>query len=159
MTESTEIQVDVPNQGGAPPDIERDLLAAQEFEDKYKQGQSDLPGDADPNSSSSQPPETSEDEDSTLSAVRLRHAQAKAQNREQNLRLRKVLAYCAIGLVGVQLLTSNLYFAYFLAHNITSPDPKIMIAWLSASVIEVIGILLVIARSLFPVKSKPKDDA
>jgi len=76
----------------------------------------------------------------------------KAENRKQDMELRKRLATWAIAFVGMQLLVSNWFFYIFIDNNKVAPSSEVMIAWLSASVIEVIGILLVIARSLFPVK-------
>ena len=99
-------------------------------------------------------PNSERDEDG-LAATKLRQEELRLNNLQQNTQLRKVLAYAAVGMVALQLLTSNLFFAYFLAHNVDDPDARIMIAWLSASVVEVIGILLVVARSLFKGRKKP----
>lgn len=96
-----------------------------------------------------------EPDEEGLTSIKLRQEQIRLDNLQQNTRLRKILAYAAVGMVGLQLATSNLFFAYFLAHNVDDPDPRVMIAWLSSSVVEVIGILLVVARSLFKGRKKP----
>lgn len=99
-----------------------------------------------------------EDSKSALLAAKIRLQTIKATNREQDIGLRKNLARWSIGFVGLQLLASNIFFLIYLCANKTDMDPQVMIAWLGASVIEVIGILLVIARSLFPVKKQVGQD-
>lgn len=56
----------------------------------------------------------------------------------------------SIGFVCAQLLAANLFFGWYLWFNRVNPDGKIMIVWLTSSVIEVIGIVVIIATSLFP---------
>lgn len=68
----------------------------------------------------------------------------------QRLKLRRLIANWAIFFVIIQLACSNVFFALYLGKNEYTVAPPVMIAWLSACVIEVIGILIVIARSLFP---------
>lgn len=97
--------------------------------------------------------DTEQDTESALAAVKIRNQTLKTKNREQDIKLRKRLASWAIFFVGLQLIASNLFFGFYLWHNKSDPSQQVMTAWLAASVVEVIGILLVIARSLFPVKS------
>lgn len=103
--------------------------------------------------------ENEEDSDSALRAVELRLRNAHVANEEQDLNLRRMVARWSIGFVCAQLIASNGFFGWYLWFNNIAPDPKVMIAWLTSSVIEVIGIVAVIARSLFPgnaVRKKPK---
>lgn len=101
--------------------------------------------------------ENSEAEESTseaLEAVKLRTQNLKLDQRQQDMGLRKALAYWAVFFVCVQLLAANVFFGIYLGHNAVKPDTAVMIAWLTSTVVEVIGILWVIARSLFPFKDK-----
>ena len=72
----------------------------------------------------------------------------------QRLKLRRLIANWAIFFVILQLTCSNIFFWFYLGENHYDIHPQVMIAWLSACVIEVIGILIVIARSLFPRRDK-----
>lgn len=76
----------------------------------------------------------------------------------QRLKLRRLVANWAIFFVIVQLACSNVFFWLFLSKNNYSVEPQVMIAWLSACVVEVIGILVVIARSLFPKRDRGNSD-
>ncbi|MBP1161162.1 MULTISPECIES: hypothetical protein [unclassified Rhodococcus (in: high G+C Gram-positive bacteria)] len=111
------------------------------------------PAESDGGSESGEQSERDEDSNSALLAAELRIRTLKAKNREQDIKLRKRLALWSTIFVGAQLLMSNVFFGVYLFVNRENPDSQVMIAWLTASVVEVIGILLVIARSLFPVKN------
>ncbi|PPF47050.1 hypothetical protein C5B85_01885 [Pseudoclavibacter sp. AY1F1] len=125
---------------------------AQKIEDRRQLDDDEGP---DPDDTSS--PEEGSSE--ALAAVRLRVEKRKLKQRAQDMKLRKNLAYWAIGFVCAQLVFANLFFAIYLGHNAVRPNPAIMIAWLSGTVVEVIGILWVIARSLFPFKDKSRSKA
>lgn len=62
----------------------------------------------------------------------------------------------ALIFVGVQLAVANLFFGWYLWFNRADPDRAIMAAWLTSTVVEVIGILWVIARNLFPYRDRGK---
>lgn len=49
---------------------------------------------------------------------------------------------------------ANIFFGFYLWQIRAHMDSAVMIAWLSASVVEVVGILWVIARNLFPYRDK-----
>ncbi|MFF9562933.1 hypothetical protein ACF1AJ_06265 [Leifsonia sp. NPDC014704] len=98
--------------------------------------------------------EPEESSETALASVKLRQQEMKLKHQEQLLELRRTLAANATKIVIVQLLAANFFFAAYLAFNIVRPEPAIMVAWLSATVVEVIGILWVIARSLFPFRDK-----
>lgn len=74
----------------------------------------------------------------------------KARDRRQDIGLKRVLAYFAVGAVGVQLMVANWFFHTYLNRVDFVPSDAVMIAWLSSSVVEVIGIVAIIARNLFP---------
>lgn len=87
-------------------------------------------------------------EASTTAAVKLR-----AKN--QNIRLRRNIAYWSIAFVVLQLVASNVFFGYYLYQNVSNIEVPIMVSWLSSSVIEIIAILGIVASSLFPRRDKP----
>ncbi|MGU3654093.1 hypothetical protein [Mycolicibacterium sp. A43C] len=136
----------------------RRLNLARLFEEAKKSA----PADADSGATSTNgngTTENEEDSDSALRAVELRLRNAQVANEEQDLSLRRMVARWSIGFVCAQLVAANGFFGWYLWFNNIAPDPKVMIAWLTSSVIEVIGIVAVIARSLFPgnaVRRKPK---
>lgn len=78
----------------------------------------------------------------------------KLTKANQRLRLRRLVANWAILFVIIQLISSNVFFWYYMSENDFLINPNVVIAWLSACVVEVIGILVVIARSLFPRRDK-----
>lgn len=94
--------------------------------------------------------EKDEDSESALLAVKLRLRNAQVANEEQDLNLRRMVAKWSIGFVCAQLIAANVFFGWYLWYNRVDPDAKIMTVWLASTVIEVIGIVAVIARSLFP---------
>ncbi|GAA5037689.1 hypothetical protein ACFQRL_14185 [Microbacterium fluvii] len=89
-------------------------------------------------------PFSSEKDEVTKSAIKLR-------DMTQTSRLRKQLATFAILAVSAQLLVANLFFAFYLWQTKDDGfEPSVMIAWLSATVVEVVGIVVIVARNLFP---------
>lgn len=76
----------------------------------------------------------------------------KALKLEQNLQLRFLMAIFAIAAVSVQLVAASLLFWGYLGNAgwRTNVQPSIMIAFFSATVVEVIGIVIIIAKNLFP---------
>lgn len=92
--------------------------------------------------------------DDSMAAVRLRIAQSKAERKEQSNKLRKVIAYIALFFVGSQMLWCNVLVTVYVRCNIHTVDPYVIVAWMGASLVEVVGILWVIARSLFPFRDK-----
>lgn len=70
-------------------------------------------------------------------------------------KLRNKLGNVLLLMVGVQLLVSDAYLFVFMCANPHSTS--VMMAWLSASVIEVVGLVWVITRSIFPFKDGYRD--
>lgn len=129
------------------------LQRAEELEDEAKRARpAGRAGGEAPDGDSSESSDAEQDTRTALEAQKLRIQTLKAENRQQDIRLRKRLAYWAIAFVGAQLVASNIFFGVYIFSNRADASSQVMTAWLAASVIEVIGILLVIARSLFPVK-------
>lgn len=82
---------------------------------------------------------------------------AKNLKLEEKLSLRRLIAIFAIAAVSVQLVSASLLFWGYLANPTwrEGTPPEVMLAWLSATVVEVIGIVVIIARNLFPSGEKP----
>jgi hypothetical protein len=81
---------------------------------------------------------------------KLRRRNARADEADQTVRLQKLLSRFAIAAMGGQLfLADGAFIAYGFWNDWRIP-PETILGWLSATVIEVIGIVLVITRHLFP---------
>ena len=142
-------EVDLPDTGSVGTPLDRlyaQIMKAQALEDVFKSRQPE----GDPDNASVQEEST----DAALEATGLRLQTLKLAQREQDMRLRRKLSDYAIWIVIVQLAVANLFFGFYLWHNPIDPQPPIMIAWLSSTVVEVVGILWVIARNLFPYRDK-----
>jgi hypothetical protein len=86
----------------------------------------------------------SEKDELSKSAIKLR-------DMTQTSKLRKQLARFAIMAVSAQLLVANVFFGFYLWETRDLGfEPSVMIAWLSATVVEVVGIVVIVARNLFP---------
>lgn len=85
-----------------------------------------------------------------------RKATLKLRAREQDVGLKRLLAWVAIAAVILQLLVADLFLAYYVLHEDAAPSDTVLIAWLSASVVEVIGIVAIVARNLFPNPAKQR---
>ncbi|MFU0569648.1 hypothetical protein [Gardnerella vaginalis] len=100
------------------------------------------------------------DEHLSLQSVRLRIKAAKAQKKEDENNLRKTLAEKALLYIKWQLIATNVGFILCLIlfplvhYAITS---EVFMAWFTATIVEIIGILWVIARSLFPFHDSKRD--
>ena len=90
-------------------------------------------------------------------ANKSRKEKAKAQRAEDDNRLRKLMTGWAILFVGLQIVISDtLVIIYVITELRNGKDiaPQIIMAWLGTSLVEIIGILWVIARNLFPFHDK-----
>lgn len=104
-------------------------------------------------------PET-DDVDVSMAAVQLRIAQSKAERKEQENKLRVSVATRIVSFVAGQLVLTNMmiwiYFIVMLARNQTIPS-AVIISWLGSTIVEILGLLWVVARSLFPFRDKHRD--
>lgn len=71
-------------------------------------------------------------------------------------KLRNKLGKALLWMVGTQLAASDLFLGFFMWNNVHSDT--VMLAWLSSCVVEIIGIVLVITRSIFPKKNQYVDE-
>ncbi|KFI65717.1 hypothetical protein [Bifidobacterium cuniculi] len=98
--------------------------------------------------------------ESTDDINKQRRDTAKAQRAEDDNRLRKLMVHWAMRFVGAQLAVCDLVMIGYLIAEICQHHaiyPQVIVAWLGASLVEVIGILWVIARNLFPFHDKNRD--
>lgn len=71
-------------------------------------------------------------------------------------KLRNKLGNALLLMVGIQLGASDIFLGFFMWNN--AHTDTVMLAWLSSCVVEVIGIVLVITRSIFPKKNQYADE-
>lgn len=93
-------------------------------------------------------------------SAHIRKLDAKNQRREQENQLRATIAQRVIDFVAGQLILTNmlawLYVLVMLARHDPIPS-EVIIAWLSSTIVEIIGLLWVMARSLFPFRDRRRD--
>ena len=78
-------------------------------------------------------------------------AKIEAESRGVDLRLQKIVGYGTLGLMLAQLVVANYVFLKYAAAKGWANLPTGAIqAWLAATVVQVIGVVLVIARCVFP---------
>ena len=102
--------------------------------------------------------ETSSEERKAV--AKAKKAEAKAKRVKDENRLRKLLANKALHFVKVQLYICDAIVIAYVAitfYKQGSVSPYIIVGWMTATLVEAIGILWVIARSLFPFKDKKRE--
>ena len=78
-------------------------------------------------------------------------SQLGLHERAQDIRLKKVYAWTLLGMMGVQILIADTVFFIYAEWGVDWRfPPGVITGWLSATVVEVIGVVLVVTRSLFP---------
>lgn len=106
----------------------------------------------------------SEDESTVLSekATQRRYDKIEGDRREalservkDENKLRNKLGNALLWMVGIQLAVSDIFLSIFMCAN--QHSSTVMLAWLSACVIEVIGLVWVITRSIFPFNDAYRD--
>lgn len=90
----------------------------------------------------------------------LRELDAKNTRREQENQLRKKVATWSLWFVLAQLVITNTTIVVYIAAMLVLKQyvpTEVLITWLSSTIVEIIGILWVIARSLFPFHDRHRD--
>ena len=90
----------------------------------------------------------------------LNKAEAKIERVRQENSLRKTLGVCALWFVGIQLAVCDIVMGIYIIRTMLvngSVPSEILIGWMTACLVEIIGVLWVIARSLFPFKDRHRD--
>jgi len=101
-----------------------------------------------------------ETDDESMAAIRLRVEKLKADREEQSNNLREKVAGRSLNFVTGQLVVTNVvvacyvFFSFWFDHKVPS---DVMVAWMASTFVEVIGILWVITRSLFPFNDAYRD--
>lgn len=84
-----------------------------------------------------------------------RKAEADAARAEGENELRGMLGRWALRFVGFQIVVCDAVIGAYVASSIVRGETvpqEVLIGWMTSSLVEIIGILWVIARSLFPFK-------
>lgn len=76
----------------------------------------------------------------------------RAQRRDvrTDSHLRAALGYGSVIAAALQLVSANIAFYIYAIHEHWKLPPEVMIGWLGATVAQIVGIVLVIAKYLFP---------
>lgn len=85
-----------------------------------------------------------------LNAVALRREEVYLENQQQNLALRKSIAEIAVWAVGIQMFLTNVTFVGYMNAVDYQPEPVVMISWMTSTVVQIVGIAMVVTRNLFP---------
>lgn len=80
----------------------------------------------------------------------------EAKDLEQNVQLRGLIAKWAMIGAGIQLGVADLAFMFYGFWSGWAIDQSVMITWLTASVLEVIGVVVIVANSLYSSSSTPQ---
>lgn len=95
-----------------------------------------------------------------MAAIRLHIEKLKADREEQSNKLRDKVATKSLKFVTWQLVVTNVvvfgyvFFSFWFNHAVPS---NVMVAWMTSTFVEIIGILWVITRSLFPFNDAYRD--
>lgn len=74
-----------------------------------------------------------------------------ALDREQDIRLKRIYGSVALGLACGQVIAADVgFFFYGFRGGWERVPPEVMNAWLGATVVQVLGIMLVVTQYLFP---------
>ncbi len=90
----------------------------------------------------------------------LRELDAKNTRREQENQLRKKVATWSLWFVLGQLVVTNTTIVAYIVTMLVVRQcvpTEVLVTWLSSTIVEIIGILWVIARSLFPFRDRRHD--
>lgn len=92
--------------------------------------------------------------------ARILKLETKNKRREQENQLRKKVATWSLWFVLAQLVITNTTIVVYIAAMLVLKQyvpTEVLITWLSSTIVEIIGILWVIARSLFPFHDRHRD--
>jgi|GEM_PF-5807632 len=79
-----------------------------------------------------------------------RRRSAAAADAEQNVLLKNAFARWILSILAGQLLLTNLAFFLFGVFSGWQVSDAVMLGWMGGTVVEVIGIVLVVVKNLFP---------
>jgi hypothetical protein len=88
--------------------------------------------------------------DDQVAEERWRQEHEQTTQSQQDTRWRRILFWLAVVLVPICLVASTIAGFWYMAVSGGHASPAALSAWFGSSVIQVIGILLVITRHLFP---------
>lgn len=80
------------------------------------------------------------------------HPDLDRRGRENDLKLRKLIGYGALGMMALQIVVADAVFVLYGFTNHWDIPVTAIQAWLAATVIEVVAVVLAVTRSMFPSK-------
>jgi hypothetical protein len=87
-------------------------------------------------------------------------APASPGSSRTDLNLKRIVGYGALAMMAAQLVVADAVFIFYCVGKGWGKLPEgSMQAWLAATVVQVIGVVLVIARSVFPSAGESSADA
>jgi hypothetical protein len=72
------------------------------------------------------------------------------RDKKQDLELKAIYGYLLLALVLLQIVVADVIFIVYARHKKWDVDPNVMKFWLAATVVEVIGMVTIVVRYLFP---------
>ncbi|WP_421776764.1 hypothetical protein [Gardnerella sp. KA00255] len=92
----------------------------------------------------------------SLQSVALHMQAVKVQKKEGENKLRSILCICTIVIIVLQLVACDVFVIVYVYFHQSISDILIS-TWIGSNFVEIIGILWVIARSLFPFHDRKRD--
>jgi hypothetical protein len=83
-----------------------------------------------------------------------RKANAEADDAEQDVALKRHVSRVALIAMGVQIVVADVVFILYCHFNEWAVPTPAIVGWLSATVVEVVSVVVVITNYLFPNRSK-----
>jgi hypothetical protein len=100
------------------------------------------------------------DSGASVAVETLDYADIERSRRQQNIVLQKWYAFAILVGLGFQLLIVDLALFLYAAIGVHwKVDPNVFYVWLSATIVEVIGVVLVVTRHLFPTAAQERAGA
>ena len=97
--------------------------------------------------------ETSESNSNPSSKETLDKRNEKLKRYRDTSLMREWLGYVILAAVVLQIVVLDLCMSSYVFNNLKKPDAAIVIAWLTTNFTEIVGILIVVASSIFPFKN------
>ncbi|EPI47170.1 hypothetical protein [Gardnerella vaginalis] len=97
--------------------------------------------------------ETSESNSNPSSKETLDKRNEKLKRYRDTSLMREWLGYVILAAVVLQIVVLDVCMSSYVFNNLKKPDAAIVIAWLTTNFTEIVGILIVVASSIFPFKN------
>lgn len=97
--------------------------------------------------------ETSESNSNPSSKKTLDNRHEKLKRYRDTSLMREWLGYVILAAVILQILVLDVCMSFYVFNNLKKPEASIIVAWLTTNFTEIVGTLIVVARSIFPSKN------